>query len=450
MAKYVRVDIPVDKPEDTLKLCDKIIVKDTLDGAASSLTGVIYMTAFGTKVTDAKAKRAEAETKEAEALDKYQKAEIKAGLAIGQNKDTPETINWYVRQVKDLLLVIHKGNEEAMNAYGFEVIITQTGARKNIRITLPDKPEDMIELGGEIVAQHTLLGAGSPLTAALVDMIAFGTLVTDANTLLGEWSVLRGNIQALNSEALNIIGYGAGQTSSTAGTLYNILGSIRIRLLQKFQGNEEALNNWGFTVKTTQSTTGRKKDTQKISLQGKVTDKATGDVIANALIHLAEPDIYTTTDAAGKYLFYSIAPGTYTVQAHKAGYPDFEVANVQIKASALTLNIQLEIVTTVVLEGDLLMGNIAELITSNFSVTPSSTVKVEISGSEVVLSASDVAGPVLGPSSWHVFPGTQNKTIDAFGALVGADATHTRLKILNPLGPAMAHYKITFNNVTVL
>ena len=45
--KTVRVKMPYNRPDKTLKLCDKIIEKDTLLGAASPLTGLLDMVVFG-------------------------------------------------------------------------------------------------------------------------------------------------------------------------------------------------------------------------------------------------------------------------------------------------------------------------------------------------------------------------------------------------------------------
>ena len=133
MIKATRVKIPVDKPEETLDLSDQIIEKDTADGVDSSLAGVIDMAAFALKVTDAKAKRKEADKKSGTAQKKYELASNKCGYGKGEQKGDKNTVVWFVRQVRDLLLVIHDGNEETLSEYGFNVVITNTGARKKSR-----------------------------------------------------------------------------------------------------------------------------------------------------------------------------------------------------------------------------------------------------------------------------------------------------------------------------
>ena len=451
MAKYVKIELPVRQPDPTLHLCDRIIAKHTLDGAGSPLTGVIDMAAFGLLVTDAKTKRSSAEVKNDLAFDKYDAANNKAGLAAGQNRDTKDTIQWYVRQVKDLLLIKHNGTEEALNPYGFNVIITTSGARKNIKIELPIQLKEMIEMGEAIIAHHTFLGVGSPLTVALIDMAAFGTLVTDARTIYDEWEILRGEVQALNNDVINTLGYGAGQTISTIGTIYNEVGKIRTRLVQKHQGREEALSNWGFTVIVSEKQTGKKKGNPDFSITGTITNSETDEPISDALVLVLPPDIFTGTNAQGKYFVPKQAAGTYSMHVHKDGYTDQTVEGIVITEGVTnTLNVQLVPIalTSVVLEGDAAIGSINDVDTSGFTTTPSTTIQVVASLNEVGLSAAPAPGPTMGATVWHVFPGTQNKTYEAFKALVGASETNIYLKV-QCTGPIGGHYKITFNNVIV-
>ncbi len=340
MAKYVKVTLPKDKPKESVELGDAIILKNTAEGAGSSLAPVIDVADFTAKVTLAKTKRASATAKEVDAQSKFGHIKTKSGLGENQNKDTKDVILWYVRQARDLLLVIHSGNEEDLSPYGFNVVITTSGGRKNVRVDIPEQPVELIELAEAIVAQHTLLGAGSPLTAALIDMAAFGTLVTDARTLLDAWTVLRGEIQALNNEALNIIGYGEGQKITTEGTIYNYFGKIRNRLLQKFQGNEEDLSLWGFKVVI--SSKRNKKGNSGISISGTISDSNSGAPIGGALLLVAEPDIFVVTDSQGKYEVPGLASGTYTLVAHKGGYAEKEITGVVVTAGqTTTVNIQI-------------------------------------------------------------------------------------------------------------
>ncbi len=387
MGKYIKVELFIRQPKETLELCDKIVAKDTLDGAGSSLTGVIDMTAYAAKVSSAKTLRSEADSKDRTALRKYEDIETACGVRKGQNKDTENTILWYVRQIKKLLTVIHKGSEEALNEYGFDVIVTQTGARRNVKIELPKEPQPVIELGEAIVAQHTLLGAGSPLTPALVDMAAFTTLVTGARTLLTDWTTLRGQVQSKNNEALNIIGYAEGQTSSTDGTIYFDNGKIRNRLLQKFMGTEEALSEWGFDVVISERSTGRKKGI-KPSITGTVTDTL-GNKISGALVLVIEPDIFVATDAQGKYEVPQLTPATYSLLVHKSGYADKQVGGIVVTAGATTT-------ANVVLASASTSATVSGQITQGGSGAPG-TVTIQVAGSPQVIS-TDGAGNYIIPN----------------------------------------------------
>ena len=155
----------------------------------------------------------------------------------------------------------------------------------------------------------------------------------------------------------------------------------------------------------------------------------------------------------GKISIIKIKPGTYDLRTEKAAYVAKIETGVQFKAGkeikrtvTLTPGVTPPANTTVVREGDVIMGSIVEIDTSDFEVTESTTVQIEVTGNELLLSAAPSPGPIMGPAVWHVFPGIQNKTLAAFNALVGADETNIYLKV-QCNGPITGHYKITFNNV---
>ncbi len=384
MAKTVRVEMHIDSPHHTLHLCDRIIEKNTADGVNSSLSPPIDMTAYAAKVTDAKAKRKDAEKKDETAQKKFQQVKLKCGLAENQNSETKDTIGWFVRQIKNLLLLVHDNNEEALSEYGFNVVITQTGARKNVRIDIPEAPHEMVELGEAIVEEHTALGVNSPLTAALVDMAAFETLVTDTATLRHDSEVLRGESESLFNQALVIIGYAEGQTIDTAGTIYHENGRIRNRLLQKFDGQEKALEEFGFDVVIGE--TGPSDN--NISIAGTVTDTL-GNKISGALVLVIQPDIFVSTGADGKYEVPGLPPGTYSLLVHKSGYAEKQVSGIVVTAgSTATANVVLASAST--------FGTVSGQITQGGSGA-SGTVTIQMAGSPQVIS-TDGAGNYIIPN----------------------------------------------------
>jgi hypothetical protein len=256
MAKYIRVNLPVNSPEGTLKLCEEIIEQDSELGVDTVLTGFVNMVNFVSKVNTAKALQKDGDKRTRTSQKKYLRAAKKCGLAKGQTRDTENTVQWFVIQIRDILLGKSRGTEEDLSEFGFNVVISQTGGRRNVRVTIPRKPEDMIALANNILEQHTELDVDTPLTPALVDMTTFEALVGEAETLLDEWNTARGQAQAFHGQAIVILGYGANQTSYTEGTIYYDICAIRDRLLQHHQGTEEDLSEYGFDVVISSSSVG--------------------------------------------------------------------------------------------------------------------------------------------------------------------------------------------------
>jgi hypothetical protein len=154
-----------------------------------------------------------------------------------------------VCSLRDFLQLKFRNNPEELSNWGFEVVITQTGGRRNVAITVPvDTPENLIKLCTSISDKHIADGVGSILNNSEVDMAIFTTVLGNAATFLNnstEQSAIR---QSNNNQADNIIGYAEGQTSDTPGTLYYDITGIRDRLLNKYAGTEEMLSEYGFKV----------------------------------------------------------------------------------------------------------------------------------------------------------------------------------------------------------
>lgn len=71
------------------------------------------------------------------------------------------------------------------------------------------------------------------------------------------------------------------------------------------------------------------------SIQGTVTDSATGNPIAEVVILLAGTDVVELTDAQGRYLIPVQPPGTYTLTFYKNGYQLHEVRDIAVTATAI-------------------------------------------------------------------------------------------------------------------
>lgn len=247
--RNVRVEIFVNEPDETLTLCDAIIEKHTALGVGSPLTGFFDMTAYAAKVTSAKGFRKQAKKDDKSSQSKFNECRVKCGISEGQNKQTTGTLYVMVLSIRDFLLLKFRTTPESLSLWGFNVVVTESNGKRNVRVDIPDDtPEGLLALCNAISEKHIDDGLTSILTDSEVDMAAYTTLLGEANTLLGQCVTLRGTRQSNFDNAILIIGYSEGQTAETPGTLYNFNTGIRDRLLNKHPGVEEMLSEYGFDV----------------------------------------------------------------------------------------------------------------------------------------------------------------------------------------------------------
>jgi hypothetical protein len=97
-------------------------------------------------------------------------------------------------------------------------------------------------------------------------------------------------------------------------------------------------------------------------------------------------------------------------------------------------------------EGVLRAGGIAEVDMDGINLTGLSMVTVQVTGCPLRISAAANAGNVSGSKAWEVGIVTIVKSIVEFATLIGADQTHTFIKVENP-GPFPTHYRIIFTNL---
>lgn len=255
--RNVRVELFLNEPDPTIKLCDGILEKHTSLGAGSPLTGFFDMLDFAAKITSAKGLRKLAKKDESTSQSKFNECRVKCGIAEGQNKQTTGTLYYMVLSIRDFLLLKFRATPESLSLWGFNVVVTQTNGKRNVRVDIPDStPELLLELCDAIEEKHTADAGTSVLNDSEVAMPAFITLVGEANSLLAESASLRSTKQSQYDQALAIIGYSEGQTSETPGTLYNYNTGIRDRLLNKHPGVEEILSEYGFNVVISSSSAG--------------------------------------------------------------------------------------------------------------------------------------------------------------------------------------------------
>ncbi len=112
-----------------------------------------------------------------------------------------------------------------------------------MRIIIPSNPDDFIKLAQAVFAQHTKLGADSPLNG--IDGIAnFGAQVTTADTNNQLADSLYKQAETATENRDNAI----GPNATTSGTAHYFVASARDVLAGQNKGNEHKLTVWGFEV----------------------------------------------------------------------------------------------------------------------------------------------------------------------------------------------------------
>jgi len=110
-----RVNIPRN-PDDLIALAKSIGAKHAADAAASPLAAL--------NMADLGAKAATADTQNLASAKAYRDGELATqnrDLALGADKTTQGTVNYYVSSVRDVLLGLYKGNEQKLGEWGFMV-----------------------------------------------------------------------------------------------------------------------------------------------------------------------------------------------------------------------------------------------------------------------------------------------------------------------------------------
>lgn len=130
--RYVRVNIPVNNPEELLQLADDIIEEDASLGGGSPLVGNVDVAAFTALTASANTLLNDWQTADEDAQAEHNEALAVMGYAAGQNAQTVGTIYYDLIAVRDRLLMFYEGVEEEMSRWGFKVVISEvlTGGKK--------------------------------------------------------------------------------------------------------------------------------------------------------------------------------------------------------------------------------------------------------------------------------------------------------------------------------
>ena len=120
--KTIKIEIPTGSPDDMITLAEGIATRQTDLGTAAVLDST-EVTELSTKAGQAKAKRKKAAELAAQAETLNQEAAAILGLAPGQNAQTEGTVLYRIDGFRDELLIKHRGNEQALGEYGFDISI---------------------------------------------------------------------------------------------------------------------------------------------------------------------------------------------------------------------------------------------------------------------------------------------------------------------------------------
>lgn len=125
--KNVSVEIPIDNIQKMEKLVTKILARHAVlvAGPGSPLTGQVDMALLTSQLALAKTKRTSSQLKHGNAQALMQEADIALGIEQGQTAKTAGTVYFLITRVRDRLLFVHKGTEEQLSTYGFNVVISE-------------------------------------------------------------------------------------------------------------------------------------------------------------------------------------------------------------------------------------------------------------------------------------------------------------------------------------
>lgn len=249
------VNIPIDKPDAFLQLCEAVSSKHNSDPVASPLDPAM-MASFDSLLLAAQASRHTARQQHSRGQQQLESSRIAMGFARHQNAQSPDTLNNILLQVRDLLNILNRQNPEATSQWGFDVVVGSTNGRVTVRYNIPTNHDKYLDLADAIWAKHLADGPSSPL--ASLNMTAFDLLRQQARTEREAGKTAHALAKTENGAANRRIGRAKHQNSRSPDTLYYHLIGIRDILKIHNQENPQALGLWGFNAVVGSAAVGRK------------------------------------------------------------------------------------------------------------------------------------------------------------------------------------------------
>jgi len=159
--RRVNFHVPYKSAQGLLDLAASIINKHNTDGGSSVLVPVVIdMALFETKHNQAVQLRDDAAAADADSQAANQLARNLCGYGVGQTANTPDTLYFYLTQIRDFLLVVHAGNEEQLETWGFPVVVsssTSTGGAEVQEQTFTINPGQTFKLLDNPTSGHEFM-----------------------------------------------------------------------------------------------------------------------------------------------------------------------------------------------------------------------------------------------------------------------------------------------------
>jgi hypothetical protein len=127
----IRIELPASRPDDLVALIDAITKEsDRINVLVpnSSPVPAALITSLKAAATSAKADRLAAKDHERQAQVSFEKANATLGLAKGQSIRSGGTGLNLIARARDLLLALNLGKENALEPFGFKVVVGSAAA----------------------------------------------------------------------------------------------------------------------------------------------------------------------------------------------------------------------------------------------------------------------------------------------------------------------------------
>lgn len=123
--KTVRVSVPKDSPEDFLKLLGSVLKKHKQLGDKSPLKNLtkVNLKDYEAGLVSVEQQRQKSEELRQQSENLMQQAYTTLGIAKGQTASTPNTLYSALLTIRDYLLALNRGEEEALSEWGFNVVV---------------------------------------------------------------------------------------------------------------------------------------------------------------------------------------------------------------------------------------------------------------------------------------------------------------------------------------